>query len=349
MRHVPAVPSAQDPTPLFEVFRGNFASEALVVALESLKLFELLAPGPRTFDQLQRDLALQRRPLRVLLSVLQAIGTLTATPDNAFELSPSAREHLVRSSPWFIGDYFSRAAAAEGAKELLQRLQKNRPRGSEPEEQGVGFLFRDGLKSAMEEENSARQFTLMLSGRAKNVAPSLAQQAPLPNARHLVDIGGGSGIYSVAYLRQHPTLQATVFDRPEVLKLAGEFAAEAGVADRLHLVPGDMFRDPIPQGDVLLFSNILHDWDEPEAAALVQRAGESARPGDQVLVHDVFLNDSLDGPLPAALYSLHLFMVTEGRLYSAAEVTRWLRQAGFSPEFLRPTRIHCSALGARKN
>ena len=56
-----------------------------------------------------------------------------------------------------------------------------------------------------------------------------------------------------------------MFDRPEVLKVAAEMAAEYGVADRVELVPGDMFVDPLPTGvDLVLLSNILHDWDVPE-------------------------------------------------------------------------------------
>jgi predicted O-methyltransferase YrrM len=97
-------------------------------------------------------------------------------------------------------------------------------------------------------------------------------------------------------------LQATIVDRPEVLKVAASYADDYGVTERMHLVSGDMFQSALPpEQDVVLLSNILHDWDEPECAQLVARCAAALRPGGRLLIHDVFLNDALDGPLPIAL------------------------------------------------
>ena len=72
----------------------------------------------------------------------------------------------------------------------------------------------------------------------------------------------------------------------------------------------------------MLLSNVLHDWDVPECRALVGRLAEALRPGRRLLIHDVFLDDDLGGPLPVALYSASLFRLTEGRAYSADEISR---------------------------
>jgi hypothetical protein len=93
---------------------------------------------------------------------------------------------------------------------------------------------------------------------------------------------------------------------------------------------------------------VLHDWDVPRARALVQRCAEALPSGGSLLVHDVFLNDALDGPLPVALYSAALFTLTEGRAYSAAEYRSWLREAGLTPGEVVPTLVHCGVLPARK-
>jgi SAM-dependent methyltransferase len=140
-----------------------------------------------------------------------------------------------------------------------------------------------------------------------------------------------------------------VWDRPEVLKVAAELATEHGVADRLECRPGDMFRDPVPKDcDVVLLSNVLHDWDVPECRELVRRCAEVLPRGGQLIVHDVFLDDDLGGPLPIALYSVALFSLTEGRAYSAAEYQEWLREEGLVPGEVQPTLIHCGAILARK-
>src|SRR5204862_2373698 len=116
------------------------------------------------------------------------------------------------------------------------------------------------------------RLTLSLAGRAKNVAPYLAANVPLDDRKVLLDVGGGTGIYAIACVQRNPNLRAVVWDRPEVLKVAREMVEAYGVADRVDLVPGDMFADPVPSGaDVILLSNILHDWEVPEGRTLLRR------------------------------------------------------------------------------
>jgi SAM-dependent methyltransferase len=228
---------------------------------------------------------------------------------------------------------------------MVERLRANRPPGTQSEESGAAFICREGLHSAMDQEESARRLTMLLAGRARNVAPVLAERLPLPDARLLLDVGGGTGLYGIAWLQRHPGLRAVVWDRAEVLKVAAEMAAAHGVADRLECRAGDMFQDPVPgTPDVVLLSNVLHDWDVPECRALVRRCAAALPPGGRLLIHDVFLNDALDGPLPIALYSAALFSLAEGRAYSAAEYRAWLTEAGLTPGDVVATLVHCGVL-----
>jgi SAM-dependent methyltransferase len=232
---------------------------------------------------------------------------------------------------------------------MVERLRTNRPAGSLADEPGAAFIYREGIESAMEQAATARHLTLALAGRARNVAPVLAARYPLDGARLLLDVGGGTGIYAFAWLQQHPTLRAMVWDRPEVLKVAVEIADEFGVADRLECRSGDMFHDPVPTGaDVVLLSNVLHDWDVPECRTLINRCSHALEPGGRLLIHDVFLNDALDGPLPIALYSAALFRLTEGRAYSAGEFRGWLAEAGLVAHEIIPTLIQCGVLPATR-
>ena len=84
----------------------------------------------------------------------------------------------------------------------------------------------------------------------------------------------------------------------------------------------------------------------PECRRLVARCAEALRPGGRLFIHDVFLDDDLGGPLPAALYSAALFQVTEGRLYSAGEYRAWLAEAGLDSGPVVPTRVNCGVLSA---
>jgi 2-polyprenyl-3-methyl-5-hydroxy-6-metoxy-1,4-benzoquinol methylase len=230
---------------------------------------------------------------------------------------------------------------------MVERLRTNKPAGAD-QEQGAAFIYRAGVRSAMEQEELARHFTLALAGRAKNVAPVLAERVPLDDAKVLLDVGGGTGIYSIALLQRNPNLRAVVLDRPEVLKVAAEFARDYAVEERLEFRAGDMFSGELPAADVVLLSNVLHDWDVPECRALVGRCAERLLPDGRLLIHDVFLNDALDGPLPIALYSAALFTLTEGRAYSEAEYRDWLTAAGLEVQRRIDTLIHCGVVVAEK-
>ncbi len=339
----------RDPAPLFDLFRGSYGTEFLTAAINPFDVFGRLARQPRTQAELQRDLGLAERPVAVLVTALRAFGLLTLDAGR-LTLTPLARDHLVPGSPFDVSAYMGLAADSPGVREMVERLRTNQPAGGKPDQQGAAFIFREGIESAMEQEASARHLTLALAGRARNVAPVLAERYPLDQARVLLDVGGGSGYYSIAYLQRNPRLRAIVWDRPEVLKVARELAEREAVADRLECRPGDMFADPVPPGcDVVLLSNILHDWDVPQCRALLTRCAAALPRGGRLLIHDAFLSDTLDGPLPLALYSAALFTLTEGRLYSAAEYRGWLAEAGLTPVPIVPTLIHCGALAALRS
>ena len=341
------MPPSNDPTPIFEHFRGSYGSELLTAAVAHFQVFERLSTRSMPFEELRRELVLERRPAIVLLTALRAMSLLNVDNLGHFRLTDLAKEHLVQGGEYFVGDYIGLAAESPGVVEMVARLRTNRPAFAVQDDTGAAFIYREGMESAMEQEASARRLTLALAGRAKNVAPVLAERLVL-NQGTLLDVGGGTGIYSIACLLRNPQLKAIVFDRREVLKVASEFATQYGVADRLQLIEGDMFADPFPTADAILLSNILHDWDEPECQQLVSKCSASLPPGGRLFVHDVFLNDELDGPLPIALYSAALFTLTEGRAYSVAEYQNWLSRAGLVPGDVVPTLIHCGLVTAKK-
>lgn len=336
-----------DPTPLFELFRGSYATELLTAAVCHFDIFHRLAVAPLPFETLRHDLRLEKRPANVLITALRAMKLLT-TSGELLELTPLAAEHLVPGGRFDVGNYIGLAAQSPGVLSMVECLKSNRPLNFDTSA-GTAFIYRDGQASAMEQAESARHFTLALAGRAMNVAPYLARNLPLNHARRVLDVAGGTGIYSLALLAAHPELTTVILDRPEVLRVAEELVREAHLESRVTLQQGDMFTDDLRQEcDVILLSNVLHDWDEPECERLIDRCASALPPGGRLVIHDVFLNDDLDGPLPIALYSAALFTLTEGRAYSVREYSTWLTNAGLVLEPLVPTFVHCGALVGRK-
>ncbi len=201
----PPLPAPEhDPAPIFEIFRGQYATQLLVAAVADFKVFERLAAGPQSFAHLRGQVGLAERPAQVLLTALRAMGFVATDSTGPIGANAAAAEHLVPGQPFDVTGYLMPMAEQAGVREMVDRLRTNEPAGKKPNEQGAAFIFREGLESAMEQEDSARRLTLALAGRAKNVAPVLAERISLADARVLVDVGGGTGIYSIAWLRRHP-------------------------------------------------------------------------------------------------------------------------------------------------
>lgn len=345
----PLTAPALDPTPIFDMVRWSYGSEILAAAVAHFDLFSRLARRPMTIDQAAAELAITPRAANVMLVALRAMGLLSADGNGRLFPSPTAAEHLVPGGEFYMGDYVALTFQSPGVQNLVERLRTGKPTETAPSDQGVGYIFREGMESAMDHEDSARRLTLSLAGRARIVAPALAANYPVGAARCLLDVGGGSGLYAIAFVRAHANLRAVVWDRAEVLKVAREMVERHGASQRVSLAAGDMFTSPIPSGcDLMLLSNILHDWDVPDCQKLIGRCAEALPPGGKLLIHDVFLNDALDGPLSVALYSAALFNVTEGRAYSAAEYRQMLSAAGLRPGKLIPTAVNCGVLEAVK-
>jgi len=342
-------PPDVDPTPIFELFRGSYASELLTAATCHFDVFGRLSRERKTFSQLRDELELADRPANVLITALRAMGLLTLREDR-LQLTSIAHEHLVPGGEFDVGNYVGLAAENPGVLQMVRLLKSNRPLGSDgADTAGTAFIYRDGNVSAMDAEQTARHFTMALAGRAKNVAPVLAEQVDCGRSHVVLDVAGGTGIYCYALLQKNPHLRGIIFDRPEVLKIAKSMAEQYGVTKRMEFVGGDMFVDRLPQdADVILLSNVLHDWDVAECRQLIGRCADVLPTGGRLMIHDVFLNDALDGPLPIALYSAALFTLTEGRAYSAGEYAHWLNESGL---LVRPpvaTLVHCGVMVAEQ-
>ena len=341
---IPLAQPITDPTPIFDLHRGHLATEMLVGASAHFKVFDRLAQGAKEITALRAEIGLGERPALVLFTALKAMGLLVES-HGRLALSELSQEHLISGGPFAIDDYLGLTADTAGVLEMVARLRADKPKGFDADGGGAAYIYKDGMTSAMDQEASARRLTLALSGRARNVAPVLAARVRLDAVGTLLDVGGGTGLYGIACLQRNLRLKLVIWDRPEVLKVAHELAISHGVAERTTLVAGNMFTDPVPAADAMLVSNVLHDWDLPECRLLLARLASALPDGGRLLIHDALLNDALDGPLPVALFSATLFILTEGRNYSTAEYRAMLRSAGLVPsDEVTPTLVHCGVV-----
>ncbi len=341
-----------DPAPITRHLRARASSQLLVVAVHHIPVFEELNRAQGSMDEMRHRLKLESRPAMVLFPALCAMGVLRIAADGKLEITELGKFLTVGHPSSLIG-YVGLDKEDPGVIKMAEWLKNDGPADSS---QGLSYVKDDLAASPMDEPEAARFFTMALAGRAKYLSPVVAASLPKPKG-HLLDVAGGTGYYTYEWLLLNPGGRATIMDRPEVLKVAAElledFCNEHEAADalkeRVTFLPGNMLTDELPRANLLLAASLCHDWPEDVCIQLISRFAGALSPGGELWIHDAFLDDTLDGPLPVTDYSAVLFLATKGRAYSRKEYRRWCEGAGLVPSSLEiPTLLDYGLISAKK-
>jgi SAM-dependent methyltransferase len=286
-----------------------------VHAAVKLEIFTALNDAQLTVAEVNARIGANERGIAMLLNALTAMGLLEHN-DSCYKNTDFSRSCLVKDEPGYIGyiimhhfhlvDAWAKLHEAVTLGEPVEKLSHG-------------------------EEAERESFQMGMFNLAMAIAPTIAASVNLDGKRHLLDLGGGPGTHAIHFCLANPMLRATIYDRKTTEPFAQKTTERFGVADRIDFVAGDFNADPIEGTfDVAWLSQILHSNSEEECQALIEKTIQSLEPGGYILIHDFFLNDSLDGPLFPALFSMNMLLNNQGRSYSEKEVSDMLRQAGAS-------------------
>ncbi len=332
-----------DPLAVYRYRDGLYAGDLITAAMTEFDFFTWLTRHPCDLATLCRELKIVERPADVMLTLFVANGWVARTAGGIFETTATAREHLVSTSPWFLGPYYASLKERPVTKDFVSILRTGRPAN------WGSYKHEKEWSQAMLTGDFATYFTAAMDCRGRYLGLALARTVQAGGFIRLLDIAGGSGIYACVLAAHHPQLSATVFERPPVDRIAHTMIARRGFGDRVAVAAGDMFTDPLPGGhDLHLFSNVLHDWDFDKVITLISASFRALMPGGMLMIHDAHLNAAKTGPLPVAEYSAMLMSVTEGKCYAVSELEPLLRDAGFQDMQFQETAADRSVITARK-
>ena len=301
---------------------GFMASKALFTALD-LDLFTHIERGAGNLIGLAKATGVSENLLLTLLTALKSLG-LIVEHDGRFANAPATAKFLVEGAPGDFRDYVRLVNGAfgyEGFRHLTPALRGERifP------EKGFyeGMIYSAGI--------GGEAFSSAQHAGSLGPARLMARRVSLGDRKRLLDAGGGSGAYTLAFCAANPQLGATILDFPQTVETARRYAREAGLTDRVAHLPGNAITTEWPDGhDVVLMSYVWSAVGGADIAVLARRAFDALPSGGLVLVHD-FMVDNADAQPPfAAWYLLGSVLDNPNAVrLTPAFVEDALRQTGF--------------------
>jgi len=307
---------------LMATMTGYQATCVLGAAVE-LDLFTALGASRRTAPELATQLKLDLRATEILLNALCTLELLRK--DGAHFLNvPELTPYLVENSPQ--------------TQLPMLRHQMNCLR-SWSELAGVALSGQPAPRRASIRgaEADRAAFLLAMDNFSAPEADALVARLAPHTFTHLLDVGGASGTWVVAFLRAHPQAQATLFDLPDAMPHAERRMTERGLRDRVTLRGGDFMNDELPTGaDLAWVSAIVHMFSREENRKLLSRVQRALVPGGRVMIRDVVMDPSKTAPRLGALFAVNMLAGTKtGNTFTLAELDEDLRLSGFGPAQLR--------------
>ena len=296
----------------------TYQGAAVLAAAAELELFSALSPTPLPAAALARSLECDPRALTTLLDALVALRLLDKAGGNyalpagldAF-LTPGGSQSVLAMAQ-------HQAQFLRNWAQLARVVKTGRPAECIP-----GVRGREGAQEAF--------IGAMHNVSAPNAGQVIQAVQPL-QFEHLLDIGGASGTWTIAFLRACPSGRATLFDLPHVITMARRRVAAAGMEKRVELVPGDFTRDALPPGaDLAWVSAIVHQNSRAQNRALFAKVLTALVPGGRIVIRDILMEDDHTRPVAGALFAINMLVATEGGgTFTFAELREDLEAAGFA-------------------
>ena len=294
---------------------GGYWETCTLHAGVKLDVFTIIGKDHLKGEDVADTLDGDKRGVKMLLNALSAMDLLVKTED-IYSNTPLSLTFLCKDSSRYMGHIIlHHHNLIESWSRLNVAVQSGRS-------------VRHRVTHTDEEQRE--NFLMGMFNLAMNLAPVLVTKIDLSGRRRLLDLGGGPGTYAIHFCMNNPRLKATVYDMPTTRPFAEKTIAKFNLQDRIDFKNVDYLEEEI-EGiyDVAWLSHILHGEGPEDCCKIIGKAVSALEPGGMILIHDFILNDSMDGPLFPALFSLNMLLVTpSGQSYSEKQIRDMLSDAG---------------------
>jgi len=302
-------------------FAWGYAPTIIIRAALQHRIFDLLDQSPRTVDELARETSTSKRGLRAILNALVGLQFLTRSNDR-YSLTPESATFLVSTKPSFHGVFFQHTLDQILPKwqQLPEIVRSGKPAQAVNEQQQGAEFFAGFVES------------LFPMGYA--AARALGQHLAVDKASgpvKVLDLAAGSGVWGIALAHLSPKVRIAAVDWPKVLETTKRVAAKHGVGDRLSTIPGDLLEANFGADyQIAILGHIIHSEGEKKSRQVLRKTLDALAPGGTIAIAEFVPNDDRTGPPNALIFAVNMLVNTEeGDTFTFAEMSNWLRDAGF--------------------
>lgn len=314
-----------------------FTRSQILFAAIDLDLFTCIAQGYNTLEALQDQLNLDARGLRLLLNGLVGIGFLQIEPQQNYKLPDDVATFLVKDQDAYIGGMVHHCKRLyENWSMLTDAVSSGQPVGGAQSLAQLETYFSELVKGLyVSNYPTAQKLTnlLQIGSDYQNL--------------EILDVAGGSAVWSIAMLEKDAGSRATVIDFPSVTHVAETYVSQHGLEDRYTYWAGDLEEMEIPKQsfDVAIMANICHTLGPVATQKAIQKLAKSLRPGGRLAIVDFVPDDNRSKPGWPLIFGVNMLITTpEGDVFTRAEYEGWLKGAGFKNVKLQEVETEVTAL-----
>lgn len=296
---------------------GFWQSASLMAAVE-LGLFTTISEGAGTHAEIARALDITERNAERLATICQTMALIERDEEDRYRNAPDVERFLVEYRPSYAGPWILYTKPRwNKLGQLADYLRKS-------DENLLGMY--EGL--TVEDARRMHEATYSIGLGA---ARRFVRHVDLSKRKRILDLGGGSGAYSISAAKAHPHIEAIVFDLPPVAEVAREYIVDHDVADQVSAVGGDFTADPLPEGcDVAIMASNLPLYGREIIARVIRRTFEALVSGGEMHLIGETLDDDRNGPVGPALWGLaEAINGSTGVAHTEADCIGYFKEAGF--------------------
>ena len=298
-------------------FAASFQKSRILLSGFELDIFTNIEDAGSTGTQIATKLQLDEHACERLMNALVSLGFLSKE-NQLFYNTEDSFTFLSKESPEYMGGLMHSNHLWNTWSNLTQVVKTGK--SANPTEINV------------RSENWLFSFISAMHDRAKKQAPQQVANIDLTGIKTLLDIGGGSGAYSMEFVARKPGLEATVFDLPNVVPITRHFIELEGYSDKIKTFTGDYTADKLPEGfDLVFLSAVIHSNSPEVNRELMKKCYHSLNVGGKIVIQDWIMNNDRTQPVSGAVFAVNMLVGTEaGDCFTEHEVTEMLQLAGFS-------------------